>query len=347
MKNSYLTLFFTISLAISAFSQNLLTEDFVYDPVDSLEETRNWHRSGVNFLNNVTVVAPGLEYVDYVGSGRGNSCRITNDGDGDILLRNFPTAVISGSVYLSFMFRIDSMPATVTQGYFICLNPNTGGTYLNTALYIKRLSSTEFNVGVRKTSPVNYSNKVFETGKTYLGVLKYAIHNGVNDDSSSVFVFENGVPTTEPSQVLAASTDGDDFTGQATVVLTNNYAQTGMKGVDVQVDGIRAGTSWETSVLAMISSVENEKLRATFYIRNAPNPFAQNTTIEYQIPNRGFVNLKMMDASGKPCAELVNEMKEGGKHTLDYNATGLPAGVYTCKLLWNGLAVSDQMILVK
>lgn len=347
MKNLYLTFLFTLPLILSAFSQNLITEDFIYDPADSLEETRNWNRSGINLPYNVTVVAPGLVYTDYVGSGRGNSCRMTNDGEGDILLRNFPTPVTSGTVYVSFMFRVDSLPSTVSQGYFICLNPNTGGTYLNTALYIKRLSATEFNVGVRKTSPVNYSNKVFETGKTYLGVLKYAIHSGLNNDSSSVFVFESGVPTNEPSLALASSVDGDDFTGQATVVLTNNYAQGGMKGIDVQVDGIRAGTSWETSVLAVLSSVENNQSSETFYIRNAPNPFSQNTTIEYQIPNRGFVNIQMIDATGKPCALLLNEMKEAGKHTLDYHAAGLPAGIYTCKLLWNGLAASDQMIRIK
>lgn len=347
MAKVYLSFCIIFLLCSKNYSQNLLTEDFMYKPLDSLENSGNWTRSGINSPFNITVVAPGLEYKDYVGSGRGNSCRITNDGEGDILQWFFSPDVTSGSVYLSFMFQVDSLPPTVTQGYFICLNPNTGGTYLNTNLYIKRLSSNTFDIGVRKSTLVSYLNATYDVGKTYLGVLKYSFVNGADNDIASVYVFESGLPSTEPGQALASTADGPDFTGQRFVILSNNYAQGGMKGIDVRVDGIRLGTSWETSVMAMLSSVTTEKTNASFYIRNAPNPFTQTTTIEYRIPQRGFVNLQLTDASGKPIAELVNTLMEGGEHTLDYNAAGLPAGMYTCKLLWNGLAVSDQMIRIK
>ena len=101
MKNIYLALIIVLAFCVNGFSQNVLTEDFNFMPVDSLENSGLWGRSGINTNYNIKVVSPGLEYLGYVGSGKGNSCLISNSGNGDIVYRNFTEPITSGSVYMS------------------------------------------------------------------------------------------------------------------------------------------------------------------------------------------------------------------------------------------------------
>ena len=47
--------------------------------------------------------------------------------------------------------------------------------------------------------------------------------------------------------------------------------------------------------------------------QNFPNPFNPATTINYQMPENGFVTLKIYDILGKEVATLVSETEESGK----------------------------------
>ncbi len=343
-------LYIVICLSASIFSeiksQNVVTDDFIYAPADSLEGLGNWYRSGLNTAFNIKVVAPGLVYSGYSGSALGNSCQIANAGNGDIVYTNFSTPIVSGAAYLSFMVRVDALPSSVTEGYFISFNPNTGGTNLNTALHIKRLTATTFNLGVRKQNPPAYSNSVFEVGKTYLVVLKYSIIAGMSNDSSSLYVFENGVPTQEPAIPTAGTTSGDDYTGQASVYLNNNYAQNGLQGCDIKVDGIRVGNSWATSILSNPISAVSENSESKILARNFPNPFQSETTIKYQVPDRGLVSIDIYDASGVHCATLLHDYLEGGEHETIWNADKFPAGMYTCKVQFKGAVISNKLLRI-
>lgn len=348
MKNSYLLLLFCILTGIKLYSQNVLTEDFIFDPADSLEYNGYWGRSGINTEFNVKIVSPGLEYNGYIGSGRGNACLITNDGNGDIVYRNFDSAIVSGSVYMSFMLRVDSLPNTVTQGYPIAFNPNTGGTNLNSRLSIKRETDSTFYVGILKTGGfvTNFSNTIYNIHKTYLLVIKYEIVPGLNNDVSSLYVFESGVPATEPNIALILNQEGDDFTGQASVYINNNYAQDGLKGCNIKIDGIRVGTSWENSVLAVLTSVSNESNSDGLSGKNFPNPFQHGTRINYHLPSRGLVNVTVLNSTGVKCAELINEIQDKGMHEIEWNASNMPAGAYNCIIQFNGNAISNKLLLV-
>ncbi|MCC7028625.1 MAG: T9SS type A sorting domain-containing protein [Saprospiraceae bacterium] len=347
MKNIYLALIIVLAFCVNGFSQNVLTEDFNFMPVDSLENSGLWGRSGINTNYNIKVVSPGLEYLGYVGSGKGNSCLISNSGNGDIVYRNFTEPITSGSVYMSFMLKLDSLPTTFTQGYCISYNPNTGGTNLNTALYIKRLSSSNFNLGVRKIGTIDYSNSVFEINKTYLIVLKYSIIAGNDNDVSSLYAFETGVPNVEPSIPLSSTNNGIDFTGQASVYINNNYAQTGLEGCRIFIDGIRVGNSWNTSVLAVPTSVSGPTASSNEWIEIVPNPVHNSTKIKYQIPSNSHVKINIFNASGMHCSELLNEYQESGHHEMEWFPSELPVGVYSCTIQFNEQQSTKKLIVIK
>jgi hypothetical protein len=349
MKNIYFILTFMWMLTTEISAQNLLTEDFIYAPIDSLENSGNWYRSGIDSKYNIKVVGPGLEYKDYVGSARGNSCLLTNSGNGDVLYHNFSEAITAGSAYLSFMFCMDNLPSSVTKGYCIGYNPNTGGTNINTSLHINRISDSTFSLGVQKTinEDIDYVSTLFKIQKTYLIVLKYSIIPGTGNDVSSLYVFDKGVPATEPNLPMASTVDGGDYTGQGSVVLVNNYAQSGLNGCYILLDGIRVGNSWASSVLNPISSTQSEaepsKLTSTHY----PNPFHRMTTISYQIPTKGIVQINIFNETGKLCAALLNEEKESGTHEIEWNADSFVAGIYLCKIKFNSIETVQKLFLVK
>ncbi|MBP8725146.1 MAG: hypothetical protein KBF37_02375 [Saprospiraceae bacterium] len=348
MKKSLLLSLLLLALGTATLGQNLFTEDFDFGPLDSLEKTHGWERSGVNGPYNIAVTAPGLEYPGYVGSGRGNTCLITNSGEGDVLLHSF-ASVNSGSLYLSFMFRVDSLPSTSSMGYGICFNPGDGRTSLNTQLYIKRLSDSSFSVGTRKYEGLakHYSNDTFSTGQTYLAVLKYQFVAGADNDTSSLYLFQYGVPAAEPPMPLVSSHDGPDFINMAFVVLTNNYAQSPLfDGVKLRIDGIRVGTSWQSSVWAMPTSVHSGSRESLIPLSNVPNPFRSHTSLQYELPSRGWVLVQLLNASGQLCGELHRGFQEAGVHHLLWERNGLPAGQYTCRLLFNNEEANHRMLLL-
>lgn len=342
-----LTLVFACLCALhaTAFSQKVFAEDFLFGPIGNLENNNGWFKTGIDFPYDIKVVAPGLTYKDYVGSARGNACQIANAGNGDVVVKDLDTAITAGAAYLSLMIQVDSLPSTVTEGYCISFNPNTGGTNLNTSLYIKRLSDSTFNLGVQKEieNTISYASNTFERGKTYLVVLKYSIVDGAGNDASSLYVFTQGVPATEPATPAARTNDGGDYTGQASVVLNNNYAQTGLNGCNIKLDGIRVGTSWATSVLDVLSSVSGKPIRESVAHHNSPNPFSQKTVIHYQIPAKGLVQIDVLDINGRLVAGLLHEKQETGAHTLHWDASSLPPGLYVYRIYFNGAVFSGQM----
>jgi parallel beta-helix repeat protein len=80
---------------------------------------------------------------------------------------------------------------------------------------------------------------------------------------------------------------------------------------------------------------------------NYPNPFNPTTTINYQIPEDGFVTLKVYDILGREVASLVNENKKAGYYSRDFDASKLSSGVYIYKVTANNFVQSKKMLMIK
>jgi len=81
--------------------------------------------------------------------------------------------------------------------------------------------------------------------------------------------------------------------------------------------------------------------------QNYPNPFNPSTTIRFQIPVEGNVSVKVYDISGKMVAELVNDFKQKGSHSVQFNAANLSSGAYYYRIDANGFTDIKKMLLVK
>lgn len=88
-------------------------------------------------------------------------------------------------------------------------------------------------------------------------------------------------------------------------------------------------------------------LPSEYSMSNYPNPFNPTTTINYQLPESGFVTVKVFDILGKEVTLLVNENKSAGYYTVNFNGSNLTSGVYIYTIQVNGITQSKKMLQTK
>jgi M6 family metalloprotease-like protein len=81
--------------------------------------------------------------------------------------------------------------------------------------------------------------------------------------------------------------------------------------------------------------------------QNYPNPFNPSTKISWQSPISSWQVLKVYDVLGNEVATLVNEFKPAGYYQVEFNATGLPSGVYLYKLQAGNFVETKKLMLLK
>ncbi|MFC1552527.1 T9SS type A sorting domain-containing protein [Candidatus Latescibacterota bacterium] len=81
--------------------------------------------------------------------------------------------------------------------------------------------------------------------------------------------------------------------------------------------------------------------------QNYPNPFNPITKIEYGLPQDEHVKLSIYNISGQVVSVLKDEHQIAGNHSVNWNATGFPSGLYFFILQTNGFTQTRKMILVK
>jgi hypothetical protein len=81
--------------------------------------------------------------------------------------------------------------------------------------------------------------------------------------------------------------------------------------------------------------------------QNFPNPFNPTTTIRFSIPTAGDVSLKIFNLLGERVATLVSGNKDAGTHTVQWDATGQPSGVYFYRLQAGDFSETRRLVLIK
>jgi len=81
--------------------------------------------------------------------------------------------------------------------------------------------------------------------------------------------------------------------------------------------------------------------------QNYPNPFNPVTTISYSLPIKSQVELVVYNVLSESVTQLINEEKEAGKYNIEFNAAGLPSGVYFYQLRAGDFVDTKKMLLLK
>ncbi len=78
-----------------------------------------------------------------------------------------------------------------------------------------------------------------------------------------------------------------------------------------------------------------------------PNPFNAQTALSYKLQAASNVKLVVYDVSGREAAVLVDGFKPAGRHSMLFNATNLPSGVYFARLTAGDMERVQKLLLVK
>jgi hypothetical protein len=92
---------------------------------------------------------------------------------------------------------------------------------------------------------------------------------------------------------------------------------------------------------------EVEKPREFALAQNYPNPFNPTTIIEFRIQNSELTILKVFDLLGREIATLINEVKQPGSYTVQWDASGVSSGVYFYRLRAGDFVQTKRMLVVR
>jgi len=86
--------------------------------------------------------------------------------------------------------------------------------------------------------------------------------------------------------------------------------------------------------------------------QNFPNPFNPSTTIRYELPEDGLVNITIYDITGRHISTLVSSHQNAGYKSIQWNATNnhgerVSAGIYLYKIQAGEFRQTKKMVLLK
>ncbi|MBX7044591.1 MAG: T9SS type A sorting domain-containing protein [Ignavibacteria bacterium] len=85
-----------------------------------------------------------------------------------------------------------------------------------------------------------------------------------------------------------------------------------------------------------------------FYLyQNYPNPFNPVSKIKFDVPKASFVKIIVYDVLGRQISTLLNETKQTGSYTVDFDASSLSSGVYYYRLETGNFAETKRMVILK
>jgi flagellar hook assembly protein FlgD len=107
------------------------------------------------------------------------------------------------------------------------------------------------------------------------------------------------------------------------------------------------------SVSGAAENNQTESVISTFELfQNYPNPFNPTTTIEYQVPSTGRIQIQIYNITGNLIRTLVNSDQPSGKYSITWSGKDesnhqVATGVYIYRVVFGSSVLSKKMLLLK
>ncbi len=102
------------------------------------------------------------------------------------------------------------------------------------------------------------------------------------------------------------------------------------------------GRATDEEVLAQSALPKSKDLAVAY-----PNPFNSTVTIRYEMPTAGKVQLEIFNLLGQKVATLVNDFRDMGTYSQQWNATDVPSGVYFYRFRTGSHFETHKLLLLK
>ncbi len=130
-------------------------------------------------------------------------------------------------------------------------------------------------------------------------------------------------------------------------LLYSNYSSDQLTlTIPAAVGGVFAVT-YQPQATNGIAAVKNALPNKVQLMQNYPNPFNPATTFSFTLPSQSLVSLKVYDALGREVAVVLFEEMPAGTYSRQWNAAGLPSGIYFYRLSAGSFAETRKLVLLK
>lgn len=168
---------------------------------------------------------------------------------------------------------------------------------------------------------------------------------GIHQNSNAVIdIYDANILEGPPSAYIWLGSTTTDANGIFAFDITDPL----IEAVSVTASTATTGTS-SFAYLQLVTDVEDENKLPTEFslLQNYPNPFNPVTTIQFSIPRRSNVALKVYDVLGNEAATLVDEEKETGVYSINFDASNLTSGIYFYQLTSESFTATKKLTLIK
>ena len=211
------------------------------------------------------------------------------------------------------------------QGYnFTTIKYDTYGNQRWIAQYDHGLNDIAFSLDI------DNSGNVYVTGESD--------GNGTGDDYATVKYDSNGIQ--KWSRRFSTTGDSSDVAISLVVDISGSVFVTGSSNRDI--------LTIKYSQLTGVNPISLENPSIFKLEQNYPNPFNPVTNINFSLPNNKFVILMIYDILGNEVNRIINERKNAGTYSVQFNGNYLPSGIYFYSLFLDGKAAdTKRMVLLK
>ena len=160
----------------------------------------------------------------------------------------------------------------------------------------------------------------------------------------------------QPDLYLGTATLFEADYGTSETVTYNNAAflslQEGDEIIAMATDALGNSSEFSEPIsVNLTTSVRNENemdLPIQFELfQNYPNPFNPTTVIRFGIPEASRVQVEVFNVLGQKVNTLIQQRLNAGFHDVNFDASGLPTGVYLYRIQADGYEEIRKMMLVK
>lgn len=128
---------------------------------------------------------------------------------------------------------------------------------------------------------------------------------------------------------------------------------------DMESDNTGAHLAWANTlngeqdvyysrIIPQITGInEVTSTRPSFFLSGSPNPFPEETSISYSLPEDGLVTMGIFNIYGKEITRLLNKNQKAGNYSCHFSGGLLPPGIYICRLSSGEITETIRLVKIK